>query len=111
MSGPEATAGDPAALAALEAAGPAPFPVDPIDATGERDRKAEHIRLALDPRMQLGHSFFDEYHFEHEALPEIDFDEIDVSADFLGRRLAAPLLISSMTGGTEMAGRINRNLA
>ena len=62
--------------------------------------------------MQLGgHSYFDDYRFEHEALPEIDLDEIDTSIDFLGRRLAAPLLISSMTGGTEMAGRINRNLA
>jgi isopentenyl-diphosphate delta-isomerase len=108
LSGPEATAGDPSALAALEAAGPAPFSGEKAE---ERDRKAEHIRLALDPRMQLGHSFFDEYGFEHEALPEIDLDAIDVSVDFLGRRLAAPLLLSCMTGGTETAGRINRNLA
>ncbi len=78
---------------------------------GERDRKAEHIQLALDPRMQLGHSFFDDYSFEHEALPEIDLDAIDMSVEFLGKRLAAPLLLSCMTGGTETAGRINRNLA
>ena len=78
----------------------------------ERDRKAEHIRLALDERMQLGGtSAFDEYRFSHAALPEIDFAEIDTSVEFLGRRLAAPLLVSSMTGGTEIAGRINRNLA
>jgi isopentenyl-diphosphate delta-isomerase len=77
----------------------------------ERDRKAEHIRLALDQRMQLGHSFFDDYRFEHEALPEIDAGEIDLSTELLGRRLEAPLLISCMTGGTETAGRINRNLA
>jgi isopentenyl-diphosphate delta-isomerase len=104
MSGPGARAGDPAALAALEEAGPAPPPAP-------RDRKAEHIRLALDERMQLGRSFFDDYRFEHAALPEIDFDEIDTSVEFLGRRLAAPLLISCMTGGTEAAGRINRHLA
>ncbi|HEY4575419.1 MAG TPA: type 2 isopentenyl-diphosphate Delta-isomerase [Thermoanaerobaculia bacterium] len=109
MSAPEMTAGDPAALAALEVAGPPPLAAGPPE---ERDRKAEHIRLALDPRMQLGgHSYFDDYRFAHEALPEIDFDEIDTAVEFLGRRLAAPLLISSMTGGTEMAGRINRNLA
>jgi isopentenyl-diphosphate delta-isomerase len=76
-----------------------------------RDRKAEHIRLALEPRMQLGTSAFDEYRFGHEALPEIDMAEIDTSVEFLGRRLAAPLLISCMTGGTEAAGTINRNLA
>jgi isopentenyl-diphosphate delta-isomerase len=83
----------------------------PPAAGEERDRKAEHIRLALDPRMQLGHNFFDDYRFEAEACPEIDLAAIDTGAELLGRRLAAPLLISSMTGGTEMAGRINRNLA
>jgi isopentenyl-diphosphate delta-isomerase len=77
----------------------------------ERDRKAEHIRLALDRRMQLEINYFDEYRFGHEALPEIDLAEVDTSVEFLGKRLDAPLLISSMTGGTAAAGAINRNLA
>ena len=77
----------------------------------ERDRKAEHIRLALDASNQAGHSFFDDYAFVHQALPEVDLAEIDVSVDFLGRKLDAPLLVSCMTGGTDAAGRINRNLA
>lgn len=76
-----------------------------------KDRKAEHIRLALDEQMQLAASPFDDYRFGHEALPEIDLAEVDTSVDFLGRRLSAPLLISCMTGGTESARRINRNLA
>jgi isopentenyl-diphosphate delta-isomerase len=76
-----------------------------------RDRKAEHIELALDRRMQLGTDFFAEYSFPHQALPEIDFEEIDTSVEFLGRRLASPLLVSCMTGGTARAGDINRNLA
>ena len=79
--------------------------------TDLRDRKAEHIRLALDARMQLGESWWDDYRFGHAALPEIDMAEVDTSVEFLGRRLSAPLLISCMTGGTEIAGRINRNLA
>lgn len=79
--------------------------------TEPRDRKAEHIELALDERMQLGSSFFDRYAFEHCALPEIDFDEVTIETEFLGRRLRAPLLISCMTGGTESAARINANLA
>ena len=66
-----------------------------------RDRKAEHIRLALDAGNQSAHSFFD----------EIDLADIDVSVDFLGKRLEAPILVSCMTGGTEAAGEINRNLA
>jgi len=77
----------------------------------ERDRKAEHIRLALDRRMQLEGSFFEPYRFEHCALPEIRFEDIDVSTTFLGVELRAPLLISCMTGGTQDAVRINRNLA
>lgn len=95
-------AGDPLLMPSPEQAAPA------LDL---RDRKAEHIRLALEPRMQLGTSWFDDYHFDHAALPEIDIAEIDTSVEFLGRRLEAPLLISCMTGGTDMAGRINRNLA
>ena len=81
--------------------------VDPED----RDRKAEHIALALDRRMQVDGSYFDAWHLEHAALPELDYADIDVSTRFLGRRLAAPLLISCMTGGTDEATRINRNLA
>jgi isopentenyl-diphosphate delta-isomerase len=77
----------------------------------ERDRKAEHIRLALDASNQAGRSFFDDYAFEHQALPEIALDDIDLSVEFLGKRIQAPLLVSCMTGGTEAAGEINRNLA
>jgi isopentenyl-diphosphate Delta-isomerase len=89
-------------------------PDHPHPETGDlpgRDRKAEHVRLALEGGMQVAANAFDAYRFEHRALPEIDFAEIDVSTTFLGRRLAAPLLISCMTGGTEIAGTINRNLA
>lgn len=101
-------AGDAARLPSPAAAAPGPAPVPVAE---DRDRKAEHISIALDPGMQLGRSAFDDYRFEHAALPEIDLAEVDTSVEFLGRRLAAPLLISCMTGGTEQAGRINRHLA
>ncbi len=86
---------------------------DPLSGGGNapRDRKAEHIRLALDRRMQLERSCFDDYAFEHVALPEIALDAVDVGATFLGRPLRAPLVISCMTGGTDEATRINRRLA
>jgi isopentenyl-diphosphate delta-isomerase len=76
-----------------------------------RDRKAEHIRLALEERNQLERTFFDDWDFDHVALPEIDRAAIRTTTRFLGKELAAPLLISCMTGGTETANRINRNLA
>lgn len=76
-----------------------------------RDRKAEHIALALGDDMQLGRRFFSDYVLEHLALPEIDMDAIDLTTGFLDHRLAAPLLVSCMTGGTDEASRINRHLA
>ncbi|MEM7049694.1 MAG: type 2 isopentenyl-diphosphate Delta-isomerase [Acidobacteriota bacterium] len=75
------------------------------------DRKADHIRLALEERMQERHSFFEDYVLEHAALPELDLAAIDTSVTFLGKKLRAPLLISCMTGGTEVASKINHNLA
>ena len=90
--------------------------VEEVSPSGEEaptqgDRKAEHIRLALSDQMQLGANFFDRLRFPHCALPELDLDEIDLSLEFLGKPMQAPLLISCMTGGTERAAQINRNLA
>jgi isopentenyl-diphosphate delta-isomerase len=76
-----------------------------------RDRKAEHIELALDRRTQASHRYFDDWSFEHRAAPEVDGAEIDTSVEFLGRKIDAPILVSCMTGGTAVANRINTNLA
>ncbi len=54
---------------------------------------------------------FDRYYFIHQALPELNIGDVELSIVLLGKRLNAPIIISSMTGGTEEAGRINRNLA
>jgi isopentenyl-diphosphate delta-isomerase len=85
--------------------------MEPAEQRSERDRKAEHIELALDPSMQLRRSWFGDIELEHQALPELDLAAVDCGAEWMGCRLAAPLLISCMTGGTGEATRINRNLA
>ena len=76
-------------------------------------RKKEHLELCLDAERVTGPSRtgFDRYVFVHNALPELDIDEIDLGATFLGKKLKAPLLISSMTGGFAVARNVNRNLA
>lgn len=79
--------------------------------TDARDRKAEHLDLARQDRMQLRGRHFDRFVLPHRALPEMAMEEVDPGVDFLGRRLGAPLLISCMTGGTGEAERINENLA
>ncbi len=53
----------------------------------------------------------EKFRFEHNPLPELDLNEVTTELGFLGRNLNAPLLISSMTGGTDRAAQINRNLA
>ena len=75
-------------------------------------RKADHIRINLeeDVRSNLT-TGFERYHFTHLALPELNLEDINLESEIFNRRLDAPILISSMTGGTDEAGRINRTLA
>jgi isopentenyl-diphosphate delta-isomerase len=78
-----------------------------------QERKSEHIRINLEEdiafeRVSTG---FEHYRLLHRALPGVDLKDVDTSIDLLSRRLTAPLLISSMTGGTPEAQAINRRLA
>jgi isopentenyl-diphosphate Delta-isomerase len=80
--------------------------------TDTPSRKADHIRVNLEEDVRSGlPSGFERLHFVHHALPELNLQDVDPGSAFLGKRLAAPLLISSMTGGTEQASRINLALA
>ncbi|MEM6866928.1 MAG: type 2 isopentenyl-diphosphate Delta-isomerase [Cyanobacteria bacterium P01_C01_bin.121] len=76
-------------------------------------RKADHLRICLDEDVQSHRitNGFERYRFSHCCLPELNRDEIDISTRFLGKHIATPLLISSMTGGTEQARLINQRLA
>ncbi len=76
-------------------------------------RKADHIRINLEEDVRFPHltTGLERYRFIHQALPELDLSEIDPSLTLFGKRLGAPILISSMTGGTPEAEQINRNLA
>jgi isopentenyl-diphosphate Delta-isomerase len=87
------------------------FQTNPSAAT--QSRKADHIRICLEEDVQFNQTTngLERYRFTHCCLPELNPDDIDISTQFLGKNLGAPLLISSMTGGTEQAGMINRRLA
>ncbi len=76
-------------------------------------RKNEHLEICLHEEVEFENltAGFECYDLVHRALPGLAPEDIDLSVDLLGRRLQAPLLISSMTGGTAMAGDINRHLA
>lgn len=81
--------------------------VAPID-----QRKADHIKINLEQDVRSAITTgLENYHFTHEALPELDLDRIDTSLSLFGKKLQAPILISSMTGGTAEAETINLRLA
>jgi isopentenyl-diphosphate Delta-isomerase len=75
-------------------------------------RKSSHIRINLEEDVSSGISTgLERYHFLHQALPELDLEKVDTHVELFGKRLNAPLLISSMTGGTAEAEIINQTLA
>ena len=76
-------------------------------------RKADHLRICLDEDVQFkaNTNGLERYRFTHCCLPELNRSEIDITTAFLGKSLGTPLLISSMTGGTEQAKMINFRLA
>ncbi|MDJ0508371.1 MAG: type 2 isopentenyl-diphosphate Delta-isomerase [Crocosphaera sp.] len=77
------------------------------------NRKADHINIVLqkDVKGKDITTGFEQFMIEHDALPDVDLDEVDLSLQLWGKTLQAPLLISSMTGGTDSAHTINLNLA
>jgi isopentenyl-diphosphate Delta-isomerase len=76
------------------------------------ERKADHIKINLEQDVRSALTTgLENYHFVHQALPELDLARIDPGLSLFGKKLAAPILISSMTGGTEEAGAINQRLA
>ncbi len=90
--------------------GPGPGP-DPV---ATRERKDQHLDLfgPGGPRpSHPGTTWLEHVHLIHQALPDLALDQVDTSVELCGRRLAAPLMISAMTGGTPRAREINRALA
>jgi isopentenyl-diphosphate delta-isomerase len=76
-----------------------------------KNRKKDHLKFALSPDVQVGSTGLEKYRFVHNALPQVDYDEIDTSVFFLSKRLNYPFFISCMTGGIKKGMVLNENLA
>src|SRR4051794_26332514 len=81
--------------------------------TGIKKRKADHIALCASGEVDFRNktTLLEEVQLVHDALPDRHFDEVDLTTPLLGKKLKAPVVISAMTGGTDEAAAINRDLA
>ena len=77
-----------------------------------RSRKKNHLDICLDSDVQSEMTNgFENFRLIHEACPEKDFESFQIGSTFLDHNISAPILISSMTGGTETSQKINHHLA
>ncbi len=77
------------------------------------DRKADHLAICAqeDVGFRGRSTLLGDVRLVHDALPDLALADVDTSVTLLGKKLRAPLVVAAMTGGTEEAGRINRELA
>jgi isopentenyl-diphosphate Delta-isomerase len=74
-------------------------------------RKADHLRIAGQPGVEhAAPTGLEHVRLRHRALPTGALAGVGLEADLLGARLAAPVLVSAMTGGTAGAATVNRRL-
>ncbi|RJS78183.1 type 2 isopentenyl-diphosphate Delta-isomerase [Candidatus Bathyarchaeota archaeon] len=78
-----------------------------------RKRKADHIRISLNHNVQARKvtTGFEDTHLIHNALPEIDKQDIDLSTTVFNHKFSAPLIVGAITGGTPEAAKINAAIA
>ncbi len=88
-------------------------PTNPDSENNHEQRKSDHIRINLEENVNFNQlsAGLENYFFMHQAVPELDLDQVDTTAEIFQKPLRTPLLISSMTGGTAEARAINRTLA
>jgi len=77
-----------------------------------KQRKKDHVELSLSDDVEYSNTTgFEQYQFIHNALPEVNFEDVTTEATLLGRTFSFPLFISSMTGGYTDAGSVNTIIA
>jgi isopentenyl-diphosphate delta-isomerase len=74
-------------------------------------RKSDHIEVTLKEKVVPDYDYWADVRLVHQALPEVDMEDIDTSVTLFGKRLEFPLVVTAITGGFPLAEKVNRNLA
>jgi len=75
------------------------------------ERKRDHIQIAAKELIAMTHNYWDDVHLTHNALPELNEADINITTTLLGKKLGAPIVLSGMTGGYAEGKKINEHLA
>ena len=75
-------------------------------------RKNAHLAICAERDVEHRRStLLDQVYLLHDSLPELAISDVDLSVEFFGRRLQAPIVISGMSGGTDNGRELNRAMA
>ena len=75
------------------------------------NRKVEHIEICLNETVEAGRTLLDNVKLVHQSLPGFSLSDVDISTNFLGKKMLAPIIITGMTGGLPELGKINETIA
>jgi isopentenyl-diphosphate delta-isomerase len=85
--------------------------MEEYDMSITESRKDEHVKISLEKEISASHNYWDDIKLIHNAIPEINKEDVDTNIKIFGKKIDAPLIISGMTGGYKKAKKINENLA
>ena len=75
------------------------------------NRKEEHLKIPIEYDVQHSINYFDDIKLIHHAIPEVDYEEIDLTVNFFNKQVSAPICISAITGGHPVSKEVNKILA
>ena len=83
----------------------------PAERSSSKD-KNDHLRYCLETDVESSQTTgFEKYYLVNNPLPDLDYQDVDTSGTFLGKRISAPFVIAAITGGSDLSSGFNKNLA